>query len=204
MIDRLFDVEETQESSLVRIAYSSNSEEWYTPQEVIKSVREVLGQIDLDPASCPAANQVVQASRIYTKEDDGLSKPWLGTLYLNPPYGRLGADRQRGKTELWVQKLIQEYEDGNVQEAILLVNAYLYKQWFSALWAYHICFPTGRFSFWNADGKSGRSPHSSALVYFGHNVQKFVDVFSELGPVAKVIQPSAKQKQPTLWDIEEQ
>jgi ParB family chromosome partitioning protein len=198
----LFDDEYTQKKDAFnRICFSDDSAEWYTPQEVIKSVHEVLGSIDLDPASCLAANQVVQAKMIYTKDDDGLSQAWHGRIFTNPPYGRVGTDRQKGQTELWIQKLIDEYELlGNVQQAILLVNAYLYKQWFAPLWAYPICFPTGRFSFWNADGKSGRSPHSSALVYFGHNVQKFVDVFSDLGPVAKAMQPNKKPKQPTLWD----
>jgi len=177
---------------IVSNVYSADSNEWYTPPEFVKAAQKVLGQIEIDPASCEMANQVVQANRIYTKDDDGLVQPWTcKTMWLNPPYGRVGTDRQKGQTELWVQRLISEYESGNVEEAILLVNAYLYKQWFAPLWAYPIAFPTGRLSFWSAQGKSGRSPHSSAIVYFGSNVQRFVDVFSAFGPVTKALSPTA-------------
>lgn len=187
-------------SYLVESIYSSDSDEWYSPHAFIKAARTVLCEIDLDPASCPLANQVVQARRIYTKEENGLTQDWTcATMWLNPPYGRLGMDRQHGQTELWVQRLIDEYSAGRVQEAILLVNAYLYKVWFAPLWVYPICFPTGRLSFWNEQGKSGRSPHSSALVYFGHQVQTFVDVFSVFGPVVKAMVPS-----PTSQEVEQQ
>jgi ParB family chromosome partitioning protein len=186
---------------LVRNVYGSESDEWYSPHPFVEAARKVLGPIDLDPASCETANSVVQASRIYTKEDDGLSQPWTArTLWCNPPYGRLGSDRQKGITELWVDKLIREYECGNVEQAILLVNAYVYKVWFAPLWRYPICFPTGRLAFWNDRGKTGRSPHPSALVYFGQNVQRFVDVFDPFGSVVQRIPPTPAVPVPTLWD----
>lgn len=186
---------------LVSNVYGSESEEWYTPSSFIKAARRVMGTIDLDPASCETANSVVQAERIYTKEQDGLSQPWIArSVWCNPPYGRLGNDRQKGVTELWVDRLIREYECDNVEQAILLVNAYVYKVWFAPLWAYPICFPTGRLAFWNDRGKTGRSPHASALVYFGEQMQTFVDVFSVFGPVVKRMQATPAAQMPTLWD----
>lgn len=185
---------------LVQNIYSSGSNEWYTPSEFIKAARRVLGSIELDPASCELANQVVRAEHIYTQEDNGLAHQWIArTVWLNPPYGRLGMDRQKGQTELWIDHLIDQYTKGNVQEAILLVNAYLYKLWFAPLWQYLICFPNGRLAFWNEKGEHGRSPHSSALVYFGQRQDDFVEEFSQFGPVVKVVVPRKKLQQ-TLWD----
>ena len=63
------------------------SPEWYTPPSIIADVREVLGSIDLDPASCETANETVRATKWYGIDDDGLSQPWAGRIYLNPPYG---------------------------------------------------------------------------------------------------------------------
>ena len=51
----------------------SISNDWYTPDKYIESVREVLGDIDLDPASCEEANEVVKAKVFYDESDDGLS-----------------------------------------------------------------------------------------------------------------------------------
>ena len=62
------------------------SPEYYTPPIYIDMVRQVLGTIDLDPASNMIAQQWIQATRFYVQEDDGLSQPWTGRLYLNPPY----------------------------------------------------------------------------------------------------------------------
>src|SRR5436190_19306098 len=89
---------------------SSKSNEWFTPAQYIEAARAVLGHIDLDPASCEQANLTVVAKRIFTVADDGLSKPWAGRVFLNPPYCRL-----QGK---FVAKLVSEYDAGNISSAI--------------------------------------------------------------------------------------
>lgn len=72
--------------------------EWYTPPEILDLIYQVM-DIDLDPASPYPAT--VLARKHYTKEMDGLSKPWRGNVFLNPPYGR--------EVSLWIDKLEHEW-----------------------------------------------------------------------------------------------
>ena len=72
-------------NNLIVTKYTGN-EEWYTPKKYIDMAREVLGRIDIDPASNSFANQIVQATTYYTKDDDGQTKEWRGKMWLNPPY----------------------------------------------------------------------------------------------------------------------
>ena len=102
----------------------NNTEEWYTPSDVIDRVRAVLGEIDLDPASNPVANEVVKARQIYTKDDDGLVQDWHGKVFLNPPFGS-------DKISQFVEKLVDEYQSGNVSEAIMLTDSLSLPNWFS-------------------------------------------------------------------------
>ena len=122
----------------------NNTEEWYTPTDVIDRVRAVLGDIDLDPASNPVANEVVKARRIYTKDDDGLAQDWHGKVFLNPPFGSETMSR-------FVEKLISEYQSGNVPEAIMLTDSLSLPNWFSkAIAACNAMFiTTDRFYYWN-------------------------------------------------------
>ncbi len=73
-------------------AFSSDSEEWLTPKEILDSVEAVLGTIDLDPCAerRDAAGANVPARARYTKQDNGLAdvSDWYGRLFLNPPLRR--------------------------------------------------------------------------------------------------------------------
>lgn len=56
---------------------------WLTPPEIL----EALGRFDLDPAACDDPRPWPTALTHYTREYDGLSHPWFGRVWLNPPYG---------------------------------------------------------------------------------------------------------------------
>ena len=71
-----------------------------------------MGGIDLDPASCAAANTTVRASRYYSREIDGLRQRWQGRVFLNPPFGV--------EWKTWVEKLIGEIEAGRTRQAFLI------------------------------------------------------------------------------------
>ena len=164
---------------------SSTSNEWYTPAPILEAAREVMGVIELDPASNTFANQTVQAKQFYTIEDDGLTKPWYGRVWLNPPYGRTAGESNQA---MWSKRLVAEYQAGNVAEAILLVNAATGNGWFTPLKDFPICFPDDRIHFYNSETEASQPTQSNALVYFGDRAARFVQVFSCFGAaMAKVI-----------------
>ncbi len=72
--------------------HSSQSNEHYTPVEIVDLAFCALGGIDLDPASCSTANRIVGARHYFTKEQNGLTREWHGRVFLNPPGGRCDAD----------------------------------------------------------------------------------------------------------------
>jgi hypothetical protein len=94
----------------------SLNHERYTPAKYLEPAREVLGGIDLDPASCEEANKTVGATTFFDKTRDGLLQEWWGRVWLNPPYGDLAG--------AFIDKLSEERAAGRVTAAICLVNAH--------------------------------------------------------------------------------
>jgi hypothetical protein len=165
----------------VHVAQASGAHEWYTPPEYIAAARLVLGTIDLDPASTPEANQVVRATRIFTKADDGLQQPWAGRVWMNPPYAT-------GLIEPFVHKLVTHLEAGDVPEAVVLVNNATETAWFHELVpvAALVCFLDGRVKFWQAGTtESGAPLQGQALLYLGedHGAEAMT-AFAPLGWIA--------------------
>jgi len=93
-----------------------------TPQYLLDSVHKVLPKISLDPCSDPVANSVVQATKIYTAEEDGFSRDWFAdTLFMNPPGKTQSGGKQISASD-WFQKLWDTYRrGGRVNHAIYLV-----------------------------------------------------------------------------------
>jgi hypothetical protein len=59
----------------------------YTP----KWVFDAMGlQFDLDVAAPPGGPMSVPAAKWYTAADDGLTQPWTGVVWCNPPYSGFG------------------------------------------------------------------------------------------------------------------
>ena len=164
--------------------YSSESNEWYTPAWVADLAREVMGGIDLDPASNAIANGWVKAAAYHTIDDDGYTRPWAGRVWLNPPYGKEEGESQ-SNTIRWSRKLIAERAAGRVPCGILLVKAALGYNWFEELWYhYPVCFLRERLSFVRPDGSDeGQSKQATALLYFGDDVARFRSVYRPYGRV---------------------
>lgn len=64
------------------------SDEYYTPAWIF----DELGlEFDLDVSAPPGGPLHVPAKRFYTKADDGLTSPWDGRIWMNPPYSLCAA-----------------------------------------------------------------------------------------------------------------
>ena len=158
------------------VAYNAGNNEWYTPPEYIAAAYEVMGGIDLDPATTPKANEVVGATRIYTVEDDGLFYPWQGRVWMNPPY----ASELVGK---FAAKLAQHVRAGEVTDAIVLVNNATETGWFNTLVsvASAVVFPRGRVRFWEPNGAVSAPLQGQAVLYIGQHPGSFLDAYREFG-----------------------
>ncbi len=154
-----------------------DGDEWYTPPEYIEAARRVMGGIDLDPASCDSAQEVVKAGVFYTKQDDGLAREWHGAVWLNPPYSM-------PLIKQFVQKAIDEYEAGSVSSAIVLTNNSSDTSWFHALLSrYPACFTRGRVQFWRPSHDDFGTRQGQVFFYLGEDGDKFASVFSQFGVV---------------------
>ena len=151
--------------------------EWYTPSEIVEAAREVMGEIDCDPASCDYANQTVKARKYFSKENDGRKQQWGKRVWLNPPYSKPLCGEFCGL-------LLDKLSSGEVEEACLLVNSSTGSLWFHGALdaASAVCFLKGRIKFIKPDGKPVNKPVSySTMLYFGKHVRKFQSVFGKLG-----------------------
>jgi ParB family transcriptional regulator, chromosome partitioning protein len=144
----------------------------------------VLGEIDLDPASCEIARQTVRATRYFTLADNGLRQEWHGRVFLNPPYSY-------DLIPAFVDKLVEEINADHITAAIMLTNNSTDTEWFQAAYAVcnAICFTShvaeggrGRIHFTLPEGVvMGQPTQGQCFMYFGDDVEKFGRVFADIG-----------------------
>ena len=156
--------------------------EWYTPPSFITLVREVLGTIDLDPASCATAQDWIQAKVFYTQEQDGLSQPWFGRIYCNPPYG---SEEVRLMARRFLLHGIEKYQASTIDSAIFLLNrtgAEWYRHALQNVCA--ICEVHKRIPFIDAEGKPQRgSRNYNDFLYLGAEKELFAHLFGAVGTI---------------------
>lgn len=133
-------------------SHIGGSDEWLTPPDLINT----LGPFDLDPCA-PRTRPWPTAARHYDITDDGLRHPWVGRVWLNPPYSQAAR---------WLAKLA-EHGHGT---ALIFARTET-KLWFDHVWphATALLFIRGRLTFHHVDGKRARanSGAPSVLVAYG-------------------------------------
>lgn len=136
-----------------RIAFEDRNDRWLTPLTIIHT----LGIFDLDPCAAPGHPTAID---MWTPEEvgDGLSMPWHGRVWLNPPYGR--------ESRAWMEQLV-----GHGQGTALIPVATGTKLWQEVVFPFAsgILFYRHRVTFTHPKGdKDGMvSPAASALIAYG-------------------------------------
>ena len=133
--------------------FTSNSSDYLTPKWLLEHLYEVF-TFYLDPCSDQdwRDNPNVDAFIHYTAK--GLERPWTGTVFMNPPYGRE------------IRKWFAKAANCNAKTVVCLIPARTDTRWFQdhIKEASCIVFIKGRLKFSNAKNSA---PFPSAIVVFG-------------------------------------
>ena len=135
-----------------KLMFSSETDMWATPQDFFDKLNEEFNfQLDV----CATAENA-KCEKYYTKEQDGLSMPWTGTCWCNPPYGR-----DIGK---WVAKAYASSAGGEAT-VVMLLPSRTDTRWFHD-YIYgkaEIRFIKGRLKF---GGSKNAAPFPSMVVIY--------------------------------------
>lgn len=131
-----------------------------TPPEVLRALERVVGgPFDLDPCGHPAS--YVGARLNYMAEDDGLTRPWRGRVFVNPPHS--GAAR-------FIVRAHRAWSEGECTVVAMLIPAQVHLRVMHRLvfGVADVLIMEGRVSFLSPEGaRLDRAPFGSVVVLFG-------------------------------------
>ena len=138
-----------------------------TPPDLLSECARIayVSHFDLDVA---ASADNAKAERFFTIDDDGLTQPWFGFVWCNPPYSDIAA---------WVEKADQERDNPRVSATVMLLPANRTEQWWWHQWieryresGVEVHFLAGRRRFdrpgWTKPAKGDRPPFGLCVVVF--------------------------------------
>lgn len=136
---------------------SSKKMDWGTPQFIYDQLDAEFG-FNVDVCAHELNHKCFN---YFTEDDDGLSLDWVGTCWMNPPYGR-----EIGK---WVQKAYEESLRG-ATVVCLIPSRTDTKYWHDyVMKAAEIRLVKGRIKFEGCDHcPSDAAPFPSAIIVFKH------------------------------------
>lgn len=167
----------------------NTSVEWYTPPEIIRP----LGEFDLDPCTSDVAHSFNQsAKQFYTIEDDGLSKEWLGRVWLNPPYNQPTITLFMERMALHnngIALLYNRSDNQMFQNVVFPI-------------ADSIMFLSGRVKFFRPDGTRGEQPGSgSILIAFGKQNTEAIENSGLKGHIFKSMKRNVALQTKLIFDL---
>ena len=145
------------------VHFSSQSDNWATPWDLFRALDQRHGPCSLDVCATPD-NAKVEC--FFSPKEDGLSRPWSGVCWMNPPYGRtIGS---------WVEKAYSEVLRGYAKKVICLLPSRTDTRWFHdfILPFAEIEFLKGRVKF--GDGRNA-APFPSLVAVFSRRLSGGLD-----------------------------
>lgn len=170
-------------------AINTKSQSWGTPLKYVNAVKSFFdGVISLDP--CSNEYSIVHAqTEFILPMDDGLEKDWnYPTIYVNPPYG---IDKKR-RTNIkdWLVKCVITHRDYASEILALIPVATNTSHWKKCIFgqAAAICFLYDtRLKFLENGQDCGKgAPMACAMIYWGEQYEKFLNLFSQYGAVVDI------------------
>lgn len=176
------------------VAGEAKNCEWYTPGWLMEHLYGANGNepFDLDPCS-PARGDAapVRATQHFTVADDGLTQPWHGTVWLNPPYHSLKHWVRKAADAVWCKHMpnapTKESAERDVplcETVVALIPVRTHTTYWRNFVSKHarVFFVAGKIGFLKGvDGKgvevSSRMPEGLAFVVWGNHT-RFTDCFS--------------------------
>lgn len=133
------------------LMFSSKTDDWATPRDFFDRLDAVF-QFSLDVC---ASDENHKCDKYFTAQDDGLSKDWTGSCWMNPPYGR--------EISRWVEKAYSSAKN-NLATVVCLIPARTDTRWWQAYCKdAEVFFVPGRLKFGAA---TTPAPFPSAVVVF--------------------------------------
>jgi len=129
----------------LKAMFSSERHDWATPWDIVQA--QVDYPFDLDV--CALENNA-KAEKFYTPEMNGLTQPWVGKCFLNPPFGR--------EIPKWIERAYIESQKEYCYSVTALLPARVDTSWFhewiwNCSWSQTI-FLRGRIKFVGADNSA--------------------------------------------------
>lgn len=149
-----------------KVLYSSNKTDWETPQDLFDKLNSIF-HFNLDVC---ASKENAKCEKFYTEEEDALSREmiWLGTCWMNPPYGRCISE--------WMENALHcsvEYKS----TVVCLVPARTDTKWWHDYVAKgEIFYLKGRLKF---VGARNSAPFPSAIIVFRPKISDVLEGYSK-------------------------
>ena len=141
----------------MQVHFSSKTDMWATPQEFFDKYNN---KYKFSTDVCATAENA-KCPHFFTAEQDGLKQDWVGSCWMNPPYGR--------QIKLWVKKAYESSLNGATVVCLLPART-------DTSWWHDYCskgsveFIRGRLKF---GGSKNSAPFPSAVVVFSGERDEF-------------------------------